>query len=216
MGSAEGEGDVCMEVKLLNHTPLWVAERAGRTCTATVEKCEQNSPLPFLQRITEQGHESVIEHRVYTFEVRDISRALLQELARHRHLSLSVESTRWALKRILDAATPHDLGDLIRIPAELTGDPEAMGHILDLIYFVHQWSGPNDLKKYMLPECWKTNLVMTLNLRELRHIYKLRTSKRALREFRELVEALSGALPFEHRTLLMIGMEGRGNAEAVI
>ena len=214
MGAKKGEGDVYMEVRLLNHTPLWVAERAGRTCTATVDKCEQNSPLPFLQKITEHGHESVIEHLVYTFEVRDISRALLQELARHRHLSLSVESTRWALKRILDAATPHDLGDLIRIPVELTGDSEAMGHILDMVYFVHQWSGPNDLKKYMLPECWKTSLVMTLNLRELRHIYKLRTSKRALREFRELAHALEDALPLEHKMLLSIGMEGRDGGKS--
>lgn len=209
MGSAEGEGDYHMEVRLLSHTPLWIAERAGRTCTATTEQCVHNSPLPFLQNIVAQGHESVIEHLVYTFEVKNISRALLQELARHRHLSLSVESTRWSLKRILDSTTPHDLGELIRVPVELTGDPEAMGHILDLIYFVHQWSGPNDLKKYMLPECWKTNLIMTCNLRELRHIYKLRTSKRALREFRDLAYSLVDVIPHEHKVLLSIGMDGR-------
>jgi thymidylate synthase (FAD) len=82
-----------------------------------------------------------------------------------------------------------------------------MNHLMDLIYFVHQWTGPNDLKKYLLPECWKTNLVMTVNLRELRHIYKLRTSKRALREFQELAHALKDALPFEHKVLLSIGMK---------
>ena len=46
---------------------------------------------------------------------------------------------------------------------------------------------PNDEMKYLIPECLPTNLILTLNLRELIHIYRLRTSMRALKEFHDLM-----------------------------
>ena len=67
---------------------------------------------------------------------------------------------------------------------------------------------PNDTVKYLLPECVPTNLVMTLNLRELRHIYRLRTDKRALKEFRYLMKDILESLPPYHRELLTHGIDG--------
>ncbi len=48
------------------------------------------------------GNSSTLEHLVYSFYIQDISRALLQELARHRVASLSVKSTRYTLKELKD------------------------------------------------------------------------------------------------------------------
>jgi len=61
---------------------------------------KSEKPETFLKRAIKAGHESVLEHITLTYEVNNLSRACLQELARHRHISLSVESTRHTLKKI--------------------------------------------------------------------------------------------------------------------
>ena len=99
-----------MEVKLLFHTPLSICVSAGRTCWQSQERggCY---PIPtdeiieadkeFLDRIlNKHKHGSVGEHLSYNFAIEGISRACLQELARHRHASLSVKSSRYTLKEL--------------------------------------------------------------------------------------------------------------------
>jgi len=94
-----------MEVKLLT-TPEqfsameYNAAYAMLICHANTEKLQSEKPREFLKRAMKAGHESVLEHITLTYEVNNLSRACLQELARHRHISLSVESTRHTLKKI--------------------------------------------------------------------------------------------------------------------
>ena len=177
-------------------------------CTATADRCSPTlgGSVNFLKNLIDQGHESVIEHLVYTFEIRGVSRALLQELARHRHISMSVESTRWALKRIMDK--DPEVNELVwpeeELPDYAKGKVESLlltiGTLLDRGF-------SNDVVKYLLPECLPTNLVLTVNLRELRHIYRLRTSKRALKEFQDLMKDILESLPPYHRELLNYGID---------
>jgi len=58
---------------------------------------------------------------------------------------------------------------------------------------------PNDILKYYIPESLTTKLILTVNARELRHIFNLRTSNRALREFQVLCMYIYNALPEDHR-----------------
>lgn len=196
------------QVECLKHTSPDLAELAARTCTATTEKCSPTigGAVNFLKGLIDSGHESVIEHLVYTFSIKGVSRALLQELARHRHISLSVESTRWALKRIMDK--DPEVNELVwpenEIPDYAKGKVE---HVLITVSALLERGFPNDTVKYLLPECVPTNLVMTLNLRELRHIYRLRTDKRALKEFRDLMKDILESLPPYHRELLTHGID---------
>ncbi|MBQ7197546.1 MAG: FAD-dependent thymidylate synthase [Synergistaceae bacterium] len=60
----------------------------------------------------------------------------------------------------------------------------------------------NDELKYFIPEFWTTNLVMTANVRELRHIVRLRTNPAALREFQNLARYFVEVLPDEFKYLL--------------
>ena len=60
----------------------------------------------------------------------------------------------------------------------------------------------NDVAKYTLPECYLTSLVLTVNLRSLRNLVMLRTSPRALEEFRDLAKAFYKAMPVSHRYLV--------------
>ncbi|QPB09802.1 thymidylate synthase [Streptomyces phage Shady] len=74
-----------------------LAEAAGRICYKSFNRPNLNTAgnRAYLANIIRQGHYSVMEHASVTFLVRDVSRALLAELSRHRHLSFSVVSQRY-------------------------------------------------------------------------------------------------------------------------
>ena len=183
-------------VKLIHCSGLDIAELAARTCTATTDKMSDTwmDCEAFLMKLVKQGHMSVFEHVNYTFSIKGVSRALLQELARHRHISLSVESTRWALKRIM-ASNPEMV-----LPKSL--EEVYVGLQMEWIRSLLKEGIPNDEVKYLIPECLPTNLILTLNLRELIHIYRLRTSMRALKEFHDLMIDIAQCLPPPHFRIL--------------
>ena len=182
------------------------AALAALTCHANTEK--PYVPQEVLGRIIKRGHESILEHITLTYSVKGLSRACLQELARHRHISLSVESTRHTLKKQLAGDVKDFDSPLIgkEVPTlafdgEKCDFPELFVEILRETAKTHP-EIPNDELKYYLPEFWPTNLILTVNIRELRHIIKLRTAPAALTEFRDLAHALFDAVPEEYRYLL--------------
>ena len=74
---------------------------------------------------------------------------------------------------------------------------------LDTIVFLLKSSKEltNDKLKYLLPEAYKTSLVMTINARSLQNFLELRSSKEALWEIRDLANAMYQELPNEHKYL---------------
>ncbi len=92
-----------MKINLLHYTPLYVCARAIRTCWDSHSKSDNGGDIDkdLIHRIGNVNkHKSTLEHLVYSFEIIGISRACLQELARHRIASLSVKSTRYTLKEL--------------------------------------------------------------------------------------------------------------------
>jgi len=191
----------------------------------TVYRFTDEENRKYIKKLIELGHESVLEHFNFTFYIEDVSRALLQELARHRHISLSVESTRSALHRRFDLDDPelrkricqtinHCLSlaqNTLNVSAAYTQDPKGNMRKTDvaveliMIEFIKYMQkmdqhynallpadevvsrhAKNEFFKYLLPEVLPVTLVLTMNLRELRHILKLRSEKYALPEFRVL------------------------------
>ena len=189
-----------MEVKLMNSINSvdemeYNAAYAMLTCHANTDKLQSEGPATFIKRAIKMGHESILEHITLTFEVNDLSRACLQELARHRHISLSVESTRHTLRKQLENEEYVEaLADKL-MPCQR-----------DLLYYFVRLAKistyKDDTLKYYLPEFWPTNLVLTVNIRELRHILKLRTSPAALQEFQNLAHKLFEAVPEDYRYML--------------
>ena len=175
------------------------AALAALTCHANAEK--PYVPHEVLGRIINARHESILEHINLTYSVKRISRACLQELARHRHISLSVESTRHTLKKILrqsDNECWYPLAGVLDIQWKTTRP------FTDLLVAMLKDNPdiPNDELKYYLPEFWPTNLILTANVRALRHILKLRTDPAALNEFRVLGYSLYEAVPEEYKYML--------------
>jgi len=192
-----------MEVTLLHHSPLTTADTAigkcwGKGCMPTQEKLQER-----MDRVANKfKHASTIEHLVYSFDIDGISRACLQELARHRVASLSVKSTRYTLKELKQA--DHITWEEAKDYLVFTGNPHvdrasvlALQNLQELLK-----SGiSNDLAKYALPESYKTSLVWTVNARSLQNFLKLRSDKAALWEIRELAYKIFEVLPEDHKFL---------------
>ena len=184
-----------MIVKLLDATSLTLAAKAAKLCIG--KDWEGDDEAAYLKTLIQRGHESVLEHVVYVFEVTGLSRACLQQLARHRHISLSVKSTRWALDKHGDHYAPPEINNL---QDAATFDQYADAEINAAMEMKRTYG--NDVAKYLLPECVTTDLILTVNLRELRHIYKLRTGRTAMLEFQHLAKALVACLPEDEQELV--------------
>lgn len=195
---------VNLSAELLQSSNLDIPFKAGLMCTNNFDKSNNFEKNKFLLNMVNEKHYSVIEHLNYSFVVRNISRALLQELARHRLVSLSVLSTRWALKKITKDIEVHYP---VYVPTtvqqtKILNELDAVSEKLFNLIGEAATSGiPNDILKYYIQESLCTSLVLTVNARELIHIFELRTSKRALKEFRNLCHSLFESLPEDHKFL---------------
>jgi len=190
-------------VKLLHATPLALADQAIGKCWSK-QKDEVDEERMY--RVgNKYKHSSTLEHINYTFDIDGVSRALLQELARHRMASLSVKSTRYTLKEL--KASGRDMMHTFLVPTGNKYIDESNKVQLFHLSKVLQEGTSNDVAKYMLPEAYKTSLVWTINMRSLQNFLKLRTSKAALWEIRELAYRVFKELPKEHKFMLEDSVE---------
>ncbi len=139
-------------------------------------------------------HHSVFEHVTATFRVTDVSRACTHQLVRHRIASYSQQSQRYVK---VDAGSddwyvipPAFLDDAERLEAFKRGMREAWQAYLAAL---EAGLKPGDAR-YLLPEATKTEIVVTMNLREIYHFLTLRTDKKAHWEIRDLAWKLCQAL----------------------
>lgn len=159
-------------------------EYAGRLCWDTTDKLGKNPRR--IQEWVKAGHESVIEHASATFYIR-ASRVLTHELVRHRLASYSQRSQRYVKETEPRYITPPELQadkgneHLHEIFEKAMREAwSAYGQLLGL-------GIKPEIARYVLPNACGTQIVMTMNFRELRHFIKLRTSDRALPEMRAVV-----------------------------
>ena len=229
-----------MQVKLLHNTPLFVASTAIRKCWASegksdteykyVEELYGNTTENFeaalqimdqslggkdralIDRVgNKNSHSSTLEHLNYSFDVAGISRACLQEVARHRIGSFSVKSSRYTLKELkdtepffLDGKGKFDV-EAVEKFVRLTGNPsvdEAIVIALTNLRTAIKNGTGNDIAKYALPEAFLTSLVWTINLRSLGNFLKLRLNKAALWEIQDLACLMVRAMPKDHLYLI--------------
>ena len=196
-----------MQVTLLYHTPLNICSHAIRTCWQSFEKGDNGGEkdVELIERIGNKfKHASTLEHLSYNFYIQGISRALLQELARHRVASLSVKSTRYTLKE-LKKEDKFELGDFERaarfivLTGDETVDNASIKALENLREILANTTKSLDIVKYCLPECYKTELTWSVNARSLQNFLSLRSSRSALWEIRNLSLKLYESLPQEHK-----------------
>lgn len=211
-----------MKVTLNSYTPLVVCSNAIRECWQSQDKSDNGGEkdLALIDRVGNQfKHSSTLEHLTYSFTIEGISRACLQELARHRMTSLSVKSTRYTLKE-LKSEEPFALNDFKRAEQYIvltnnTNVDNASISALNNLRNVLVEGTSNDIAKYCLPEAYKTSLAWTLNARSLQNFLTLRSSKAALWEIRNLASAIYLSLPEDHKFLFINSGEIREVATAM-
>ena len=163
--------------------PIQFIERCGRICYKSEDKITDDSARKFVSGLIKSGHHSVIEHVTISCHI-ICDRGVSHELVRHRLASFSQESTRYCNYK--------DEMSFVIPPWELDGHYEdwhtAMrGTVLRYNALLRQGQTPQQARA-VLPNSLKTELIMTANLREWRHVYKLRSSKAAHPQMRELME----------------------------
>ena len=168
-------------------------EAAGRTCYRSEDKITDGSAEKFVAMILKRRHETVIEHESVSARI-ICDRGISHEIVRHRLASYSQESTRYCNYgnaneiTVIDPrphlseqafADPHGYSqfDLWRI-----GSENAETAYLRLLAA----GAKPQMARSVLPNSLKTEIMMTCNLREWRHFFKLRTSKAAHPQMREI------------------------------
>jgi thymidylate synthase (FAD) len=197
-----------MTVTLNHHTPLVICSDAIRTCWQSFDKSDDGGEKDreLIDRVGNKfKHASTLEHLVYTFYIKGISRALLQELARHRMASLSVKSTRYTLKELkneeLFTTEDRERASKYLVFTKVDMVDEMSIRALENLRLVLKSGISNDKAKYCLPESYKTELTWTVNARSLQNFIGLRSDKAALWEIRDLANILYQTLPKEHQYL---------------
>ena len=188
---------VNLKVALIRHTlsPEETVALGARLCyyRATIDDLTQRvsakDQSDFVQKIMGMGHESVLEHASFTFGVEGVSRVLLAQLTRHRLASFSVQSQRYV-------SYENGFGYIVPPKIAALGE-EAQAEYERQMQQMHEWyctwqeklgtgEGSNEDARFVLPGACETRLMMTMNVRELRHFFSLRMCSRAQWEIRAL------------------------------
>lgn len=147
-------------------------ERCGRVCYQSEPK---GKPEEFIRMLIKRGHESVLEHVSLTFNVIS-SRGVMDEFTRHRLASYSVESTRYC---------KYDELTFVNATGDIAPNWAAyLKSVEDTYCYAISTGVRPEIARAILPLCLKTEYYVTANLREWRHIFKLRTSPKAHPEMR--------------------------------
>lgn len=167
-------------------------EKIGRVCYKSENNISKESAQKFVANIITSGHESVIEHASITVKF-ICDRGVSHEIVRHRIASYSQESTRYC------NYSQDKFGNELTLIKPCFWDEESDNYRLWLdtmqtienAYFsmISNGARPEEARS-ILPNSLKTEIVTTMNLREWRHFFKLRTSKRAHPQMREVAVKL--------------------------
>lgn len=172
-------------VELINPTSYEMAlntiEIAGRTCYQSEDKMTDDSAEDFIRRIIQRGHESVLEHVSVTARF-ICDRGVSHEIVRHRIGAYSQESTRYCnyskgkFGGEITVIRPCFLADYA---TGYAGDAEdqwydsCLGAEYNYFHMLEIGATPQEARS-VLPNSLKTTLIVTYNIREWRHFFRLR------------------------------------------
>ena len=190
-----------MKAVLIRHTlsPEEVVALGARLCYSRarvddlLDKVEAKDQTEFVHKIMSMGHDSVLEHASFTFGIEGVSRTLLAQITRHRVASFSVQSQRYV-------SYEKGFGYIVPPKIEALG-AEAVAEFERQMDTMHQWyvqwqeklgtgEGGNEDARFVLPGACETRMMVTMNVRELRHFFSLRMCSRAQWEIRALANEM--------------------------
>ncbi len=178
-----------MHVTLLRATPDAEAlcSVAARSCYSAKSASEliddpRGGARPALLReIVNAGHHSVIEHATFSFSIEGISRACSHQIVRHRLASYSQQSQRYVRYDAIEPVVPPRIAE---DPAAEERFTMAMERLMGTYTALLEMGIPAEDARFVLPNAMPTNIVVTMNARELNHFITLRSCMRSQWEIR--------------------------------
>lgn len=163
-------------------------ELCGRVCYKSEENITSESAIKFIENILKSGHESVLEHDKITVRI-ICDRGVSHEIVRHRIASYSQESTRYC-----NYGKDKFNGELTFIKPCFWDEDDikyqkwlkVMQNIEDMYLELMDEGALAQEARSILPNSLKTEIIVTMNLREWRHFFRLRTSEKAHPQMREV------------------------------
>jgi len=200
-----------VHVALIRHTPdpeltIVAAARVSASPSKVTEHMAKLAPERvdrLLSQLISMGHHSPLEHASFTFSIEGISRVTSHQLVRHRLASFTQQSQRFLSLKELEYVTPPTIAALPEIRARYA---EAVRAAYELYSQMQEAGVPAEDARYVLPSALHTNLVMTMNARELLQTCALRL---CLKSQWEIVELFEKAKSEVKKVAPRLGMELR-------
>ncbi len=190
-----------LKVVLLRHTllPEETIALAAKLCyskssiTDLNDRISSKDQSDFIKKLMDMGHESVLEHASFTFGIEGVSRVLLAQLTRHRIASFSVQSQRYV---------SYENGFGYIIPDSIIAlGKDAVQKYRNQMETIESWyiewqkqlgtgEKSNEDARFVLPNACETRIMVTMNVRELRHFFSLRMCNRAQWEIRKMAKEM--------------------------
>lgn len=170
-------------------------ERVGRVCYKSERSITENSAEQFVKNIISNGHESVIEHELITVKI-ICDRGVTHEIVRHRIASYSQESTRYCNYSndtfnnritVIDIASGFGYNLDNEIDAKKYEIWNKAMESAEKYYFdlLKLGAAPQEARS-VLPNSLKTEIIVSMNIREWRHFFKLRLDSKAHPQMRQV------------------------------
>jgi thymidylate synthase (FAD) len=172
-----------MNVELIRYTPdpAELVGEAAAICTNAKHRDKAR------RGALASGHTSVLEHASFTFRIDGVSRALLAQLTRHRIASYSVESQRYVDMGEMPCVIPQTIAER---PEVLEEYKQVLAHIKAFYRYAVDQGIPAEDARYASPQAACTQLIVTMNARELQHFFSMRCCNRAQWEIREMADQM--------------------------
>ena len=208
-----------LNVQLLAFTPQpeQTVAAAARLCysPSTIDELmdgmTEEKTASFVDMLAEIGHESPIEHASFTFGIEGVSRSLLAQITRHRLASFSVQSQRYVAEDHFEFVLPPEIEAIPEAKEEYLRAMEedqrhyerlkavlAEKHVEAFLQSgMSQKAAERAAEKkaiedarFVLPNAADTNMIVTMNARELLHFFRQRCCNRAQWEIRAVAREM--------------------------
>jgi len=174
-----------MKVTLLSITPKTekFIESIGRTAYLSFNKQRKTSEKQFIRMLVKNGHLSVLEHAYATFRIKGCSRAFTHQLVRHRLCSYTQQSQRYVDEHRFNYIEPDAIRNNKAVHSLFTN---FINRAKEVYSELQKLGISNEDARFILPNAVESEIVVTANHRQWRHIIELRGSPNAQWEIRRV------------------------------
>jgi len=179
-----------MKIELVSITPnaVEVIENAGRTCYQSESMGEVGE---LARKLIKSGHHSVLEHAYCTFRINGCSRAMTHQFVRHRLMAISQQSQRYVKENQFDYVIPPSIIEMNKIVPEgdesINGSEDFKNDMETIQAMYNKWKARgirNEDARFVLPNACESEIVISFNFREARHVFEVRCDTHAQWEIR--------------------------------